>query len=710
MKDPLQTEKTPHEVLEVGLAASAAEVNAAYMRALQRRVPAHTAKAARDALCDPVKRAVIAVTQYDDGAVRQLEPCPLDEPALLSPDRRAAAVAAWEASLRKQFPNPATVHSLGVLWYWWALYEEARYEALRRAAGDGQTSSVTELTKDALLQRACAASGTKCDLSARQHCTQVACAFRQDCRSSTLPLEHMWQRVIAYWAMLGTLGAEWPVSPGFSREQIDESVRTVLKSIRTRLGDLAQQHSGTKADVQGHDDAGSNACATMYHSLELALDLEQKTARAMSKAGIRSKNGPLRCGGLMLRQMGMLEVVRKQVDGALRKTPQSEYLKLVQGALSPYCAIIALLDNHQPDAALEAIERLSAAERASAEVARLRVEAHWQRGKQQVSLGRFSEALQSWSEALHQPGCTEHAAEIRTDVVSTAKARSIAIHRQDPAAAIAILEQALELVADDTLNATLAEFLTQQGIDIFVTAQREAEQNDQGATPETIQAFERGLALLERAGKMGSPRAREQANVARNVIAQARSASAVPPKARALLQRAKDAADREDWDVAIQCLREALPVLEEPAISVCTSNLAALLTNRAVRDANLATEMWHAIAQQNHVAMGQYTSRHGEFAGIEVVRLLTSAQKDLSDAAKLDPDNKRTQENRRRLDNVFKSIQVEVERAANWHPSTDSRSTPLVTHTRLSWRDVPLWLYVVIVGVLLSLLKDVIGC
>jgi len=76
MKDPLQTEQTPHEVLGIRPGASRAEIEAAYMNALERyrsdkkQVPPNKAKGARDALVRPVERAMLELLQYNSQLLR----------------------------------------------------------------------------------------------------------------------------------------------------------------------------------------------------------------------------------------------------------------------------------------------------------------------------------------------------------------------------------------------------------------------------------------------------------------------------------------------------------------------------------------------------------------------------------------------------------------------------------------------------------------
>lgn len=123
MRDPLQTEPALDELLALPGRASEREVNAAFARALvdanRADVPRLTA-ARKLLLKDPVECALLRALRYDDEWLRLLDPCPLDDPACMSEQRRAKTAERWEALLRDRFPDPALMHCLAVEWYWWA--------------------------------------------------------------------------------------------------------------------------------------------------------------------------------------------------------------------------------------------------------------------------------------------------------------------------------------------------------------------------------------------------------------------------------------------------------------------------------------------------------------------------------------------------------------------------------------------------------------
>ena len=124
LRDPLQAQPTPFEILGVEPSAAADDVE----RALARRLAAArtsteraAAVGARTALRDTVKRKLAMAFLYEPQALERLDPCPLRDTAALSKQRRHATATAWEEQLRQRFPDPAAAHSLAVLWYWTAV-------------------------------------------------------------------------------------------------------------------------------------------------------------------------------------------------------------------------------------------------------------------------------------------------------------------------------------------------------------------------------------------------------------------------------------------------------------------------------------------------------------------------------------------------------------------------------------------------------------
>ena len=222
MKDPLHIGSTPYETLGVGRGAAKAEVEKAFAEALRHHVPPHVAQAARDALVRKEKRterALCDVLLYEDECLARLTPNPLEDASGLSPRKRLASARAWEQQLKRGFPDVGIAHSLGVLWYWWAMHEEQRQDALVSALPVEQLAD--KQSKSGLLKAACAKNGARCEPGGR-NCERTDCVWREDCYSSAPPLEEMWGRVIAYWSMLSVSPDLWD-GQGLSQAEVAAS-------------------------------------------------------------------------------------------------------------------------------------------------------------------------------------------------------------------------------------------------------------------------------------------------------------------------------------------------------------------------------------------------------------------------------------------------------------------------------------------------------
>lgn len=650
MKDPLQTEQTPYEVLGVSPEATAAEVERAFMAALARRVPPNTAKNARDALVlHPAKRAWYDLRQYPPAALEKLAPSLPEHPAALDRANRARTALEWETRSKQEFPTLGFLHSLAVLWYWWAVHEEQRMLALLEAAVERGAVPKNGLERANLLRQVRKAEGVTCNPERGAECTRSDCPWRADCISPAPPFPEMWMQVIAYWSALAASPAFWSGLTGVGAEdaaalkkQLVSSLRDTLMDLATRYDELlargqeaaeaveripgitaatvealrraglnsmrevARAGSGTVSSAGGLDEpqaariveAARNALGdraalpARYRGLERDLTTELETAGLMQECGLQTKFGRVSCGVLMLNRMGLTDSARKAVEGVLEKRPDNRPYQRLRDMLSPHAPVAVLLDQRKPEAALEAIARLPAAERKTAAVRALQARAYHQLARQRTSLGQLEAALDAWRSALEVSKDRALAAEVEKELVAACNERAAAMQRNRRDDAIALLEKGLEIVRSDRLQMTLAELLTRRGVDTFVAAQRKLERERAGVTREILDAFQTGLADLERAERLGSADAAKQARAAREVLAQAKSGFLdVPEDIRKLLAEAHDAAEAGNLDRGITCLRQVRSRMGSGAPRAIAANLAALLNARAVRTANEAQNL-----------------------------------------------------------------------------------------------------------------------
>jgi len=577
MKDPIQTIETPYEILGLKPGTSKPEIDRAYMAALGRGVTANEAKNARDALVRyPVERAWYDLREYDDQSLRQLAPSPHDDASVLLPARRASTAQAWEDLLKREFPNLGSVHSLAVLWYWWAMYEEQRVLAILEVARKDADMAKTDLSKGALLRCARKAEGIDCDPRKSKNCQVADCPWRDDCLPLIPSTKEMWERVIAYWGMLNANASFWDGFSGIDKTENEKLKDKAVKSLQDELLKLAQRYQ---------DIDGGAALAEQYRSLDLALLTELKSAQLVGKIGLSMRSSKVSCGILMLTHIGMLDMARSAVDEALANNSGAKNLQRLQDMLSPYSSIAVLLDQRRPKAALAAIRQLGAEEKKSKEVQKLHTRALHSLAKEKASLDQMDEALEAWYSALETSHTKEMEDEIRAEIASTCRTKAAAMPSGRRDEAIVLLDKAASLVKDENLRLSLALLLKLRGLETFAKAQTKLKREKQGVTSEILKAFEIGLADLERAEKMGYEGAAKEAETARSVIKQAKSGFLdLSDEAHELFKEANVAAEAKppDLDKGIECLRKIMKLVGRKTPDEVKKSLAALLNARAV--------------------------------------------------------------------------------------------------------------------------------
>lgn len=651
MKDPLQTSETPYEVLGIEPGLSDEDLRKAYFEAIRKRVPAARATEAYNTLRRPVERARIALTQYDVHALKQLNPCPIDGDPALQVSRRAATAKAWENRLKETFPEPGTIHSLAVQWYWWTQHEEQRYSLIVDAVRDPDSLARGKTGKHSLLRSIARSNGYDCDLENRRNCPNADCAWREDCRTPAPPLEQMWQKVIAYWCALALTPGFWASLDGLTKPQTEELSRSFLDSLHSQILDLAQRYANrfhgsdpgsSKADETsvrwgwggmtkalqealarggittiGEILRASEATLTGIDGVDLAkaveikeyarkmrrrnadlpeeyrmlaqlLRLEERTGEAVTEVGVKRRNGgEVRCGVLMLTSLGYLDAVKNALGAKLIHMQGNPKLQSLQQYLSRYICITLLLDDKRAEAALETIECLSEEERRSNEVRDLRARAHDIMAQQKVSVEKYEDALEYWGEAIYMVSTKSLAEEIRKRMISSCRIPVGAWQRSQPDRIIAILGRALKLVHDPDLQLILGDTLAIQAIERMNIAQRELP--EKGMTPELLSRIEEAVANLEKGAELGSKMAQENLAASQQFRESARNGIlSLSADALQCVTKATNSAQRQQWDEAIQWFREAEQKAETCVPDELNKSLAACLTNRAVSKGNQA--------------------------------------------------------------------------------------------------------------------------
>jgi tetratricopeptide (TPR) repeat protein len=520
-KDPLHREPTPYEVLNVARGTGKAAIEKAVVGAIRRRIPPHQAQLARQTLLSPVERAAYDVLMYNPAVLERLSPNPVKDKQCLEPSRRLTTAEAWERQLRLNFPDPQVEHALGVLWYWWARFEQER----------GRTQ-------------------------------EPPMAGKPD-GSGALPLEQMWKRVFMYWSMLLATPDIWQGSLGLNEEDGNTVRDQFIRGLKDRLMDEAQR----LAREHSHD----HPLAAAYRRLSLDLKMEMSSAAAMAKSGYRTKRGRVTAGRMMLAHLELLSTVRKQVDGFAGSSPSNKDFRDLQRKLSPYYSIEFLLEFNEddggegggkPELALEQIDQLSSQEQSSPEICVLRAKALLILGEKQASVEETEQALELWSQALDVAATVGEDnginAKIRQKIVETCQTHGHKLKSRDTARVIRLLEKGLALTKDPKLQLQLAESL----VDRAFSAVEKSVEKYKSVTDEEIgvvlTALQQARTDIVRARELGSKRAADNFEAAEQILDDFKNNAS-----HRLLEAANRIVESGDYDKAIVKLRQALNLLGE---------------------------------------------------------------------------------------------------------------------------------------------------
>jgi hypothetical protein len=582
MRDPLQTEKSPYEVLGVSRGAQKGQIESAFMMAIKKGVPQNVAKNARDMLVlHSERRLWHDLMEYDEKILAEVEPELLKDERRLSGAGRWGIAQALEQQLKGRFPHLGLVHSLGVLWYWWTLSEEQCFVQLVKEAGGNNELKREALDKHYLLKQVNRVRKISCDPRKADSCREAACSYRESCKRPAPELKEMWQRVSAYWGMLLSYPEFWGRNMGLGTAQAEVLKKELNSTVQNTLHECARRYE----ECLGSN--GSQSAREMlkeqYAGLVVAFSTELECAKALRAAGIRANNQPLSCGALMLAAMGLLETVRKQVQQTLSKQPNNPPLVRLGRMLSPYGTISLLLDQNKPERALAAIARMQEPEQTTSEVQALKVLGLHLVARQKVSVKNYAEAIQSWGLALRLPGPSSLKEEIQAELVMAIHARAVELQNSNLDNAIELLESAYALVSNEKLKATLAEFLKRRGI---IRINRINNRSEAQLSAHDSQLLDSGVEDLKRASSLGSKDATEQLQAAMNLVNNLR----MDKKVRKLLEKTATDSNAGNWDSAILSLEEAEKALGAQTPLYLKERLGNCYLNRGIKKINDAQE------------------------------------------------------------------------------------------------------------------------
>ncbi|MDG4597539.1 MAG: hypothetical protein P9F75_17950 [Candidatus Contendobacter sp.] len=612
MKDPLQKQPTPYEILSVSPDATAKEIDDAFKKGLGKSKNVKQKQDARQFLLSrPLDRALLNLFLYDDAVLEKLDPNPLHDPDALDVSQRAETASKWRKQFRgSTFPDPGIARALGILWYWSACQASEQF-AETGAQSDG-------------------------DISAWQD---------------------SWESAMGYWAYVATTPDFWAEkSPPFSLTQDD-----IRAGVQQRIASDLHRFTQLQRDA-GHDDA-----ADRFQQLEMDLIRELETAKTLLDAKAKINKKFICFGNLMLVRMRLVEQIVAYIDERLRNPPSNatkehlDLLRKLKEDFSSYGNIAALIKNGRFEAAINQIESLSPSERELPEVLGFEAQARFQFGQQLASVNKLDEALACWERALQ---CAQ-SDNLRREIAEAAEAACINFSTQNPPRdeAIRVFESGFRIAPhSEKLRLRLADLLTQRGIEAVVEAKKKAEKEDP-PSEKTIEMAERGIADLRRAAKeLGSEPAAKPYKDASEVLERLK----FPPEIKKLWEEANEAGGRQDWERAIGKLRKALRelALKQPnsrALNQLRKNLSVCLNNYSTDRFNVAaSELVKMLAGAIDAARIPQGLEMLRVALTPQWKLLYSACTTLCEAIQLDPSNDHALQNLRGIEQQISQLESSI--------------------------------------------------
>ena len=409
MRDPLQPNRSPYEVLGLERDATRDQIKAAFTVAMKKDPQAATD--ARRLLNDPKKRALIDVFEYDPTIFTRLLPTP--QQGMLAVLHRATSLRAWEETCRTQFPDIKLIHSMAVFWYWWL-----------------------------------------------EHIRQEQKVMLDFVMPGFPPFEIMFERLIACWTTLLSDDAYWR-SAAFSSARADLSdaeIADLKQAVRERLLRLLNESTAlVPAEREG--------TRAYLRELESLFPYEIKTAEILRQANIKTSSGRVvACGGLMLAYMVRLDSVRITIEEALRPLNARNDLSLrrAQDALSAVGYVRFLLEQERPEEALRLLDR-GAEARESADRQQLRADILLVLGRQEAANRNYTAALAHWGKAIDL-AAPDTRARIQQSLVALCQDRVESWGTTNRHQAIGLLEEALKCGQNAYLGAMLGELLCERAL------------------------------------------------------------------------------------------------------------------------------------------------------------------------------------------------------------------------------------------------------
>jgi hypothetical protein len=575
IKDPLQNEPSPYEVLDLTPSASAKDINQAMGQAIMAREYDHkTVQNARQMLITPENKALVNLLLYPAGEIATAAGTGTAKSLPLSLEKRSQTAKSWQQALAEDFPNNTLLHALALLWYWWGEYESERHLAIVKRLDQAGVACYRVTRKETLLKKIAEVEG--CGFSPGGSCPKTDCPWHQDCAYPSPDLQDIWEKVIAFMTPILSSPKIWPERVRV-KEAADEEVR---QNLRNRV-------EGTVSGLsKGFTRASATALANAADQLLLDFETERRTGYLMTKLRITHKKSQksysLGTGRFLLRELKELSGTRRAIDKALEKGEGRQAflnnLRELQYLLSPHANIYHQINRKRWEEALDRIESLSREEQKEPLVRKMAARAHLGMAMQEFEISHIPSALSHWKKAKAIPEGKAYWEEETTAIKQNILSRVAKIEGSRPDEAITLLEGADQLLEKDRdIQTRLAGMLTQVSVHRIVQIQKKTK--TQKPTKEDVRKVEEGVQRLTKAAEMGNDRAQDQLKPARmfliHLVMETKGEVDVDLGGKELPEREDPAlqkinrlrreattdAKNKRWEAAASKLRQALQVL-----------------------------------------------------------------------------------------------------------------------------------------------------
>jgi len=556
-KDPLNYIPDAYDTLELtqSITPTDDDIELAFMNALKKGRSWEQVSQAKETLFNPAKLALQNIFNYDLKILKKLTPTPDTNPRILNPMNRTLTASSWEKNHMLTFPDYHLVHTLALLWYWLANYEETRLR-YQLSKYIGTTNSNPE-PFSVLFPNL----GTSIN---SQNVAEKILTYRKIS--------------LSYWAMLLASGEFTHVFPQYITSEYKNLPTDIIQKLISELLEFPEKiriYSAKLAEYLLYPNISNKTTIELFpnqivHSLSQLyegykiekeqFELELQTTKTMAEAHITIHQRPIACGKNLLIHLSLLKNVRTIIIGMLEQHPDSTRLQKLELELSPFSQIVNALNQNNAKLALELLKAQKANSQNKEELTILYSQAYFILGKNKITEKKeYIKAIELWEKAL-TPTLPHHRQLYLCENINN-QCCEILEHISDSTLddAIEVLSRMLRKVYNADIKYALAAYLTKRG-EIYTNNLEEQINSGITLNSENVtKQVQKIVNDLEQAWHFKYHNAQEPLKKARRLLREAKCGLlGLPRKHRDRLKKAHQAIDDEKYKQAIALIKKLL--------------------------------------------------------------------------------------------------------------------------------------------------------